>query len=233
VTSASISSSLHFDSARQPSLPKRVLGWSAIAIVHCALFAWLWFSPEPAPTQPAQHAMMVTFVAEQLPVAVRQPQPVPPVPQTPPKPAPKMIATPNPASTAAITVPPEKAPDAPVQETAPPSPPPSPAAPAATSHEDSVIPPDYLAAYLNNPGPQYPNASRRRREEGVVTLRVLVSATGSPEQVLIEHSSGFAELDNAASSIVKQRWRFAPARQRNVAVSAWVVVPVEFELKKH
>jgi protein TonB len=234
VTSTIIRTPFHIDSARLPSLQRRVLGWLGIAIVHAALLAWFWYSPEGAPTRPVQQAMMVMFVAEKTSLAVPQPQPVQPVQPTAPKPEPRMIATPNPSSAAAITVPPEKAQDVPVQEAALPSPAtPSAAGPAATSHEESVTPPDYLAAYLNNPGPQYPNASRRRREEGVVTLKVLVGATGSPEQVLIEHSSGFSELDHAAFSIVKERWRFVPARQRNVAVPAWVIVPVEFELRKH
>ncbi|MFM1892145.1 MAG: hypothetical protein RLZ44_1222 [Pseudomonadota bacterium] len=94
-----------------------------------------------------------------------------------------------------------------------------------------MVPPDFRAAYLANPGPRYPVASRRRREQGVVLLKVRVTAEGSPEQVVIERSSGFADLDNAAASVVKERWKFVPARQGEATVSAWVVVPLEFVLK--
>lgn len=61
--------------------------------------------------------------------------------------------------------------------------------------------------------------------------KVFVSAAGAPEQVLIDRSSGHANLDEAAADIVRKRWRFAPATQGGRAVSARVAVPVSFTLK--
>lgn len=101
----------------------------------------------------------------------------------------------------------------------------------ATAAQASVVPPDFRAAYLNNPGPRYPNASRRRREEGTVLLKVLVDAGGQPGQVLLERSSGFDALDEAALAVVRDHWKFEPAREHDVPVSAWVVVPMQFSLK--
>lgn len=85
------------------------------------------------------------------------------------------------------------------------------------------------AAYLHNPKPVYPVASRRLGEEGRVVLRVRVSAHGQPMEVDIKQSSGFPRLDEAARAAV-ERWRFVPARQGTEAVEASVLVPLHFSL---
>jgi protein TonB len=94
-----------------------------------------------------------------------------------------------------------------------------------------VIQPKFDADYLNNPKPGYPSISRRLGEEGVVMLRVYVSAKGTPDQIQLLKSSGFDRLDQAAQSAVS-KWRFAPARQGKIAVAAWVQVPVSFQLRR-
>ena len=58
-----------------------------------------------------------------------------------------------------------------------------------------------------------------------------ISDIGAAEQVLLDRSSGHAALDAAALDIVKKRWRFAPAKQGERTVAAWVLVPIAFELK--
>jgi outer membrane biosynthesis protein TonB len=52
-----------------------------------------------------------------------------------------------------------------------------PAAPAAAARE-SVVAPDFRAAYLNNPPPAYPRIARRNGEQGTVMLRVHVNLDG-------------------------------------------------------
>ena len=94
-----------------------------------------------------------------------------------------------------------------------------------------VIQPKFDGDYLNNPKPGYPSISRRLGEEGVVMLRVYVSAQGTPEQIQLLKSSGFARLDQAAQEAVG-RWRFVPARQGKIATAAWVQVPVSFQLRR-
>lgn len=89
--------------------------------------------------------------------------------------------------------------------------------------------PDFSAAYLSNPAPVYPAMSRRLREAGVVLLRVRVTTQGRPAEVLLEHTSGFVRLDEAAIATVKH-WRFVPARRGSNLAEAWVLVPVEFVL---
>lgn len=87
------------------------------------------------------------------------------------------------------------------------------------------------ADYLRNPAPPYPAISRRMREEGKVTLRVLVTPQGTAESVEVKTSSGSARLDEAALRTVRQ-WRFIPARRGDTAVQSWVLVPVIFKLEQ-
>ena len=87
------------------------------------------------------------------------------------------------------------------------------------------------AAYLSNPAPGYPDAARRQRQEGTVSLRVLVSASGEASQVVLAGSSGVSSLDQAALRAVR-RWRFKPARQNGQPIRAWVRVPVRFKLSR-
>jgi protein TonB len=94
-----------------------------------------------------------------------------------------------------------------------------------------VIPPRFDAAYLKNPPPIYPVASRRMHEHGTVFMRVRVLQQGTAAEVLIEHTSGSPRLDEAAMDAVRH-WRFVPARRGTEAVEAWVLVPVEFAMQR-
>jgi len=148
----------------------------------------------------------------------------PPKPATAPEHRPVKKTTPPPVLTT-------QAPESPSPIIAPPAPkapqlPPMDAQPAPTP----VVPPSFGAAYLHNPTPTYPALSRRMREEGKVLLRVFVSAAGAADKVEIERSSGSPRLDAAAQEAVRS-WRFVPARQGSQAVSAWVIVPIQFSLE--
>ena len=86
------------------------------------------------------------------------------------------------------------------------------------------------ADYLQNPPPAYPAQSRRIGEEGKVVLRVFVEPSGRPNQIEVKTPSGSPRLDLAAQEAV-WRWKFVPARLGGEAVSAWVLVPIVFNLK--
>lgn len=101
--------------------------------------------------------------------------------------------------------------------------------PVVTTPPATFVPPIFNAAYLDNPPPPYPPASRRLSETGHVLLRVFVSATGRAERVELKVSSGFDRLDDAARAAVI-RWRFVPARRGDEPVAAWVVVPITFAM---
>ena len=93
-----------------------------------------------------------------------------------------------------------------------------------------VTPAGFSAAYLRNPAPSYPLASRRAAEQGTVMLRVLVTREGLASRVAVEKSSGAPHLDAAALEAVKA-WRFTPARRGADAVESWMLVPIVFRLE--
>lgn len=94
-----------------------------------------------------------------------------------------------------------------------------------------VIAPRFQVDYLSNPPPSYPRKSRYLGEEGKVLLKVRVSESGDTLGVLLHKSSGFNRLDQAALNAVRQ-WKFVPARRGREQVAVWVVVPLEFSLRK-
>jgi protein TonB len=83
--------------------------------------------------------------------------------------------------------------------------------------------------YRSNAAPDYPIPCRRRREEGVVLLDVIVSPAGLPTAISLNRSSGHPLLDQAALDAV-HRWTFEPGRTGDLPVSSQVVVPVRFSL---
>ena len=187
------------------------------------------------------HAPAQSAVAGAIPIIVsmvtREPSVVPNTPLEPPV-SPKIERTrphsPQPLpliATAAETARAEAAPPPQVRElptidAAPIKSAPSPAAAVATT-----IPPRFDAAYLQNPPPAYPSLARRMGEQGRALLRVLVSAEGAAEKVELKASSDSTRLDHSALDTVA-RWRFVPARQGELPVSAWVLVPISFSLEE-
>ena len=94
----------------------------------------------------------------------------------------------------------------------------------------AVSEPDFKAAYLNNPKPPYPRMAIRQQIQGTVTLLVRVLPDGSPGDIRIDQSSGNSLLDDSALKTVKS-WRFVPARQGGLPVTAEVKVPIVFSLQ--
>lgn len=103
-------------------------------------------------------------------------------------------------------------------------------APRAAVEATALEPPDFKAAYLDNPRPDYPALSKRYREQGKVLLRVHVSAAGAVQQVELHSSSGWPRLDRAAEEAVRA-WRFVPANRSGAPVPGWVIVPLNFTLE--
>jgi len=157
----------------------------------------------------------------------------PPVPQPPPvvEPPPAPIAVPDTAPAPPRIEAPVPTPEPPRPVPAPP-PPPVAVAPAPPPPTPAVVvPPSFNAAYLSNPPPNYPAASRRMGEEGKVLVHVFVSAQGLPERIEVRTSSGYPRLDDAAAETIR-RWKFVPARQGDANVAAWVIVPIVFTLNQ-
>ena len=89
--------------------------------------------------------------------------------------------------------------------------------------------PVFDAQYLNNPSPIYPSNAKNNNIQGKVFLSVLVGVEGRAIEVKIANSSGYSILDNSALSAVR-KWQFVPAKKNGEAVSATVIVPVEFKI---
>lgn len=94
-----------------------------------------------------------------------------------------------------------------------------------------VIPPSADALGIQNPAPPYPGLSRRLREEGTVTLKLLVNADGKVGAIEVVNSSGYKRLDDAALNAIS-RWHFSPATQAGVAIDFWYEIDFEFSLRK-
>jgi protein TonB len=75
------------------------------------------------------------------------------------------------------------------------------------------------------PPPLYPTSAQRSKSQGTVMVEIKVDPTGTITSVAVQKSSGFSILDEAAMSVVKNRWRFPPGPAR------WLVWPCEFKLR--
>jgi protein TonB len=199
----------------------RATAISFIALVHVAAVAAVVAAGGAQIVLREAPPLLVSLVSPPPPKPVEVPRPVPMPNLRPPEV--HLSIPPPPENLYAVRMEPEVPPSAPALAVAPvASAPPSFAIPHAV-----VEPPRADMAYLNNPAPTYPAASRRAGEQGKVLLRVRVDAKGDVEEIQLQASSGFARLDEAALSAVR-RWRFSPARMGDRAVAGWAIVPVTF-----
>lgn len=206
--------------------------------------ALLWMVQRPAPVEAPQIVMHAALIApEPLTMTAPEPpkeqpriEPEPPKPLKQPKPQRKETALPvlvsasdAPAETSVAPQPP--APPEPVAiDAAPARPSPPSAAPESAPVAAPVIPPRFDAAYLQNPAPTYPPMAKRQNQTGRVVLRVTVSAEGLPTNVVVITSSGYELLDQAALDVVRNRWKFVPAKRGDQAVAGQADVPLSFRL---
>jgi len=227
---------------------------AAVVLAHVALLALLPAGPQ-FPREPPARVTVTLIAPPQPPAAPSEPAaPVEPQAAQPRKPEPKRVPEPSavPGPSPPLRTPPSPALAAPAAptaeiEAAPPAaaaarePVATPALPAAAAGQGSagerteaprpaLVPPGFDAAYLDNPKPEYPRLARRLGEQGTVLLHVYVSASGRPEKIEMRKSSGSPRLDQAARATVA-RWKFVPARQGDVPVGAWLIVPITFVLE--
>lgn len=94
--------------------------------------------------------------------------------------------------------------------------------------EGRTTPPEAVDAARNR-RPNYPEASRRRGEQGVVRVELLVDPSGRVVDVRVLESSGFSTLDAEAVKTVRD-WRFRPAQRAGVPVAGSITTAVHFRL---
>lgn len=167
-------------------------------------------SPPPPPAPPAQpvDTALDTQVPTPLtPVPVVQPPVLPLVPE-------------------AVALPQAAAPQSAAQP-APPAPP-APAAPAAPPSMVSAS--DLDSRMIAGGPPGYPVESRRKREQGIVELLVIVGLDGRVEAISVSRSSGFERLDKAALGAVR-KWRWSPTVRDGAATKVRGTVEIPFVLQ--
>lgn len=88
------------------------------------------------------------------------------------------------------------------------------------------------ARLIKSERPPYPKEARQQGREGTVVLRITVGAGGDVENVKIQESSGFPELDESAAQSVKT-WQFDPAKLGDDPIASAVDLPVRFDLEEY
>ncbi|MGE5147266.1 MAG: TonB family protein [Candidatus Eiseniibacteriota bacterium] len=193
--------------------------------------------PQPEPERVADIAP--SPLADGLSDVLPEPKPMPRVKAAPQaKPTPKPIAKAAPKPSAA----PKR--DAETTTAAVKATPPAPAGAlrgAEASETESVqmasaaggvLPTVLTTARFRAPPapPVYPKRAVAMAQEGVVLVRALIDTEGNAREIKLWRSSGFALLDEAALHAVRG-WAFEPARSAGRAVTAWVEIPVNFQLR--
>ncbi|MSR88258.1 MAG: energy transducer TonB [Candidatus Margulisbacteria bacterium] len=84
-------------------------------------------------------------------------------------------------------------------------------------------------SYIKNTAPLYPDSARRRGQEGVVLLSILVDKNGNAISIKLKKSSGSTVLDDSAEKAVKN-WKFKPALFGSTPVEFNVDIPIRFIL---
>ena len=203
-----------------------------VLLLHAGVVLGMLWLPEPvvAPRPaPSLSGVLIREQTKREPAEVTPPHSELPLPvnsKPKPKQEPKHLA-PRPKPVARSL---------PVREPAPmPSPQPvvenvSPPTESRRTEASVVMPPRVDAHLRNNSPPVYPSLSRRRGEEGVVILELLILPDGSVNEIHVRKSSGYRRLDQAALKAVS-RWRYRPATKAGVAIAYRYLQPVRFSLR--
>ncbi len=221
--SRSIVSPRSFSSVPPQASATRWLGIAFVLAVH-GLAVWALMAHRLLPTPNEAVTLMVNFIAPPAPQqAAPKPVPKPPEPKPLPKQPPRQLVAEAPVLSPAEPVAPP-APPVPPVEVAPPAPAmPLPVGPVALGGELSVVCP------ARQP-PAYPALSRRLGETGKVVLRVTLDESGKVAKATVDRSSGFARLDEAALTAVRN-WRCTPSSRNGRPVEATAVQPFNFVLE--
>ena len=94
---------------------------------------------------------------------------------------------------------------------------------ASTAKAIQFAPSTVVIGDKNFPKPQYPYEAKLRHYQGTVTISLNI-VDGQILSADVAGSSGYAILDTAASSWIRQRWHFPPDTTRNFSL------PVQFQL---
>jgi len=89
---------------------------------------------------------------------------------------------------------------------------------------------DEMPKPVKRVAPKYPDAARKRGQQGIVQVSALVKTDGTTDKVKVVPGKGLApDLDRAAVEAIRQ-WTFEPAVAKGKPVAVYIVVPVKFSL---
>jgi protein TonB len=211
--------------------------WLALSLVlcaHLAVFAALRPQSQSIPVETIPEPIMISLLSAPQTASQKPVSPVQPMTKAQ-KPIKKPVKTPIskpvvPRASQPVVQPIEQTSTPATPTSLPAAEPESKATNSKPADAPSYQSPSFNAAYLNNPAPHYPSVSRRLGEQGLVLLRVQVTADGTAGSVELQTGSGSSRLDEAALEAVK-KWQFVPAKRGDQPVSASVVVPVRFSIE--
>lgn len=192
-------------------------------------------APPPAPSEPAPAPPPVP---EPAPKPEPEPPPVPSQPPSPPapeplKPAPAPVPKPQPQPSKPAARPVPQAPAKTVARVAPaptPAQAPAPSAPASVA-APVVVEARPIGGVAGNCQPSYPPAALRRRQQGLVVVRVTVAPDGHALAASIAQSSGTEALDEAALAKVLRDCRFIPATRNGLPIEGTALQPMNFQIQ--
>lgn len=164
-----------------------------------------------------------------------------PPPETPPPPPPKQIEippfVPPPEVTIQTDAPPPPTiqtqsfnaapPPAPPKAVAAPPAPPAPPLPTGPTQGASLDP-----RSTTTTEDDYPPASLRGNEEGVVTVTLSINTQGRVDGCTVAQTSGFTRLDEKTCQIALRRFRGKPALQNGTPVASSKVQRVRWQIPK-
>lgn len=167
----------------------------------------------PAPIQaPTTATTPVPIAPKPLPITS---QPIVPVKTVPPAPLSAPIPLPQPKVS-------EPAPIIPVKSVQLPPPPPPP--PPKENYAEENI--GKIRAILNE-RKVYPKNAKRLNQQGDVTVTFSLSSEGEVSAIVINESSGFELLDNAARDLIEKSADAFPKPKRTVRIT----VPIGYSLR--
>lgn len=209
--------SSRFDTSRRPN----IVAIAAVALVHIGLFGAL-IHLNVIPIKKQRPVPLVVELLAEPPA----PPPAPPEQKVAPlKPVVPVIVAPP----AIVRTP---APPPPVV-TAPAPPPPQAVLVSAKAAPAPAVPVsagDLSSTMISFKAPSYPLESRRKKEQGVVLLNLLLAEDGSVAEIAVQASSGFSRLDKAAMDAVRH-WRWSPTARNGERMKVRGVVEIPFVLK--
>ena len=90
---------------------------------------------------------------------------------------------------------------------------------------------DRLPSKVRGPLPRYPQWARRGNLEAVVTLRFIVTAEGTVEDIKIHEIDGDERFGREAIQAISQ-WRFSPAIRSGKPIPCWCFQKISFEFTR-